>query len=131
MNWQPIASKNFPTRTANACRKRHERLMERRNVEDWDGEKLEMLGREYMEVRREMWGLLAARLGERWAVIEAKVSSTYSTSSLSDTANRDHSAWRKDSRTSRMPHALHTREPQRMMPPLTTEVTMTTRAIPA
>ncbi|KAK8200925.1 hypothetical protein M8818_006244 [Zalaria obscura] len=72
MNWQPIASKNFPTRTANACRKRHERLMERRNVEDWDGEKLEMLGREYMEVRREMWGLLAARLGERWAVIEAK-----------------------------------------------------------
>lgn len=30
MNWQPIASRHFPNKTANACRKRHERLIERR-----------------------------------------------------------------------------------------------------
>jgi len=74
LNWQPIAIRHFPNKTANACRKRHERLIERRHVEDWDAQKLELLAQEYMEVRREMWEMLASRVGERWAVIEAKVS---------------------------------------------------------
>jgi len=43
LNWQPIASKHFPSKTANACRKRHERLMEKKNAEDWEGVKLETL----------------------------------------------------------------------------------------
>lgn len=73
LNWQPIASKHFPTKTANACRKRHERLMERRNAEDWDGPKLETLAKEYMDVRKEMWSLLASRVGEKWQLIEVKV----------------------------------------------------------
>lgn len=73
LNWQPIASKNFPNKTANACRKRHERLIERRHVDDWDNQKLELLAREYLACRKEMWEILAARLGERWNVIEAKV----------------------------------------------------------
>jgi hypothetical protein len=73
LNWQPIAAKHFPNKTANACRKRHERLMERRNAEDWDGEKLETLATEYMAVRREMWSVLADRVGEKWQIIEAKV----------------------------------------------------------
>ncbi|OCK82140.1 hypothetical protein K432DRAFT_403149 [Lepidopterella palustris CBS 459.81] len=72
LNWQPIASKYFPSKTANACRKRHERLMERRNAEDWDGVKLEMLAREYMNVRREMWSILASRVGEKWTMVETK-----------------------------------------------------------
>ncbi|KAF2172920.1 hypothetical protein M409DRAFT_49430 [Zasmidium cellare ATCC 36951] len=72
LNWQPIASRHFPNKTANACRKRHERLMERRLVDDWDSHKLELLAQEYMACRREMWEILAARLGERWAVVEAK-----------------------------------------------------------
>ncbi|OCL04170.1 hypothetical protein AOQ84DRAFT_124527 [Glonium stellatum] len=72
LNWQPIASKHFPTKTANACRKRHERLMEKRNSEDWEGVKLETLAREYMNVRREMWSMLASRVGEKWALVEAK-----------------------------------------------------------
>jgi hypothetical protein len=74
LNWQPIASKHFPTKTANACRKRHERLMERRNAEDWDGVKLETLATHYMSIRREMWTLLGERVGEKWQIIEAKVS---------------------------------------------------------
>jgi len=73
MNWQPIANRNFPNKTANACRKRHERLIERRHVEDWDAEKLEMLAQEYVVIRKEMWEVLALRVGERWTTVEAKV----------------------------------------------------------
>ncbi|KAK3722896.1 hypothetical protein LTR37_002041 [Vermiconidia calcicola] len=72
LNWQPIASKYFPNKTANACRKRHERLIERRHVEDWDAQKLELLAQEYIAVRKEMWEVLASRVGERWSVVEAK-----------------------------------------------------------
>lgn len=74
LNWQPIATRHFPNKTANACRKRHERLMERRHVEDWDSEKLEALAREYMAMRKDMWEILASRVGEKWQVVEAKVS---------------------------------------------------------
>lgn len=73
LNWQPIASRHFPNKTANACRKRHERLIERRHVEDWDARKLELLAQEYVACRKEMWEMLASRVGERWAVVEAKV----------------------------------------------------------
>ncbi|KAF2232912.1 hypothetical protein EV356DRAFT_233180 [Viridothelium virens] len=61
-NWGPISAKHFPNKTPNACRKRHERLMERRRDEDWDELKLEHLATQYMDVRREMWGMLANRL---------------------------------------------------------------------
>ena len=74
LNWQPIASRHFPNKTANACRKRHERLIEKRQVEDWDAQKLELLAREYQAIRREMWEKLASRVGEKWSVVEAKVS---------------------------------------------------------
>lgn len=73
LNWQPIASRYFPNKTPNACRKRHERLMERQNAQDLDGVKLEVLAREYMNVRKEMWSILADRVGEKWATVEAKV----------------------------------------------------------
>ena len=74
MNWQPIAVKYFPHKTANACRKRHERLMEKRNQnEDWEGTKTETLAKAYNEVREQMWKTIAERVGERWQVVEAKV----------------------------------------------------------
>ncbi|KAF2770025.1 hypothetical protein EJ03DRAFT_257445, partial [Teratosphaeria nubilosa] len=72
LNWQPIASRHFPNKTANACRKRHERLIERRHGEDWDAQKLEVLAQEYMACRKGMWEILASRIGERWTVVEAK-----------------------------------------------------------
>lgn len=77
LNWQPIAARHFPNKTANACRKRHERLVERRQAEDWDTQKLELLAQEYMICRRQMWETLAAKLGERWNVVEAKVRPAY------------------------------------------------------
>jgi len=73
LNWQPIATKFFPSKTANACRKRHERLMERRHQDDWEGERLEQLSQVYFDCRKEMWSLMAARLGERWSLVESKV----------------------------------------------------------
>ncbi|EON63236.1 hypothetical protein W97_02463 [Coniosporium apollinis CBS 100218] len=73
MNWQPIATKHFPSKTANACRKRHERLMDRGKADEWNGVKLETLAKEYMNVRKEMWTILAERLGgEKWTMVEAK-----------------------------------------------------------
>jgi len=48
--------------------------MERKNADDWDGVKVETLAKEYMDVRREMWTILADRLGEKWQLIEQKVS---------------------------------------------------------
>ncbi|KAI9777927.1 MAG: hypothetical protein M1839_008462 [Geoglossum umbratile] len=72
LNWAPIQQQHFPAKTPNACRKRHERLMERRSAEDWDGGKLEKLAMEYMNLRKDMWTMLAAKVGEKWQVIESK-----------------------------------------------------------
>lgn len=73
MNWLPIQQAYFQNKTANACRKRHERLMERRNADDWDGIKLERLATAYMNMRREIWQPLADAVGEKWNVVESKV----------------------------------------------------------
>ncbi|KAF4554174.1 Hypothetical protein D9617_5g070510 [Elsinoe fawcettii] len=72
MNWQPIATRFFPTKSANACRKRHERLMERRYQEEWDQDRLEELATAYFDCRKEMWAILGERLGERWGLVEGK-----------------------------------------------------------
>ncbi|MCJ1242873.1 hypothetical protein MMC30_000069 [Trapelia coarctata] len=72
MNWAPIAQSHFPKKTPNACRKRHERLMERKNAENWDGVKLEDLARAYVESREMMWKIIADKVGEKWQHVESK-----------------------------------------------------------
>lgn len=72
-NWSQIQANYFPTKTGNACRKRHERLMERKGADDWDTRKLERLSKEYMAMRKEIWEDLARRCGEKWNVVEQKV----------------------------------------------------------
>ncbi|KAK2691989.1 hypothetical protein QWA68_009010 [Fusarium oxysporum] len=72
LNWQQIQSNYFPSKTPNACRKRHERLLERKGADDWDNLKLQRLAKEYMAMRKEIWSGLAARTGEKWNVVEAK-----------------------------------------------------------
>ncbi|KAF2184282.1 hypothetical protein K469DRAFT_580075, partial [Zopfia rhizophila CBS 207.26] len=72
-NWNQIAARYFPPKTPNACRKRYERLMERRNTEERDGVKVETMVEAYMEVRQEVWSVLAARVGEKWALVERMV----------------------------------------------------------
>ncbi len=74
LNWQPIAARYFPDKTPNACRKRHERLMEKRNAADnWNGVKIEAMAKAYMELREQMWTILAEQVGERWQTVETKV----------------------------------------------------------
>ncbi|EFX02173.1 myb, DNA-binding protein [Grosmannia clavigera kw1407] len=70
-NWAQIHTQ-FQGKTANACRKRHERLMERRNADDFDTRKMENIAREYMTMRREIWQGLAQRTGEKWTTVEQK-----------------------------------------------------------
>ncbi|KAI4134743.1 MAG: hypothetical protein LQ347_001267 [Umbilicaria vellea] len=71
--WQQIATKCFPSKSPNACRKRHERLQERLKSEQWDGVKVEDVAKAYVEVREEMWKILASQVeGGRWKVVEAK-----------------------------------------------------------
>ena len=74
MNWGPIAT-HFHGKTPNACRKRHERLMEKKNAESWDDSiRIEDLSRAYLQVREQMWKILAEALGEKWQTVETKVS---------------------------------------------------------
>ncbi|KAM7210817.1 hypothetical protein V8F06_013797 [Rhypophila decipiens] len=75
-HWAQIQRTHFPSKTANACRKRYERLMERRGIYDLDREKLEKVAHEYMGMRKEIWSGLAARVGEKWNVVEAQCMST-------------------------------------------------------
>jgi hypothetical protein len=72
-NWNQIQREAFPGKTGNACRKRHERLMERRGQNDFDNRKLERLCKEYMSMRKEIWQPLASRCGEKWNVVEMQV----------------------------------------------------------
>lgn len=76
LNWGQIQTKNFPSKTPNACRKRHERLMDRKNADQWGARKLEILAREYMNRRREIWAPLAQATGEKWSVVEQKCMSS-------------------------------------------------------
>lgn len=74
LNWQQIASQYFPDKTANACRKRHERLMEKMNdVGHGNDVKIETLDKVYVDVREQMWKILADKVGEKWQTVEAKV----------------------------------------------------------
>ncbi|KAI1324654.1 hypothetical protein F5Y16DRAFT_402220 [Xylariaceae sp. FL0255] len=72
LNWTQIQQTYFPNKSPNACRKRHERLQERKGVDDWDARKLEKLAKEYMNMRKEIWQGLAAKTGEKWNTVEAK-----------------------------------------------------------
>lgn len=72
-HWADLQRTHFPNKTANACRKRYERLVERRGVYDYDARRLERISKEYMAMRKEIWSGLAARVGEKWSVVEAQV----------------------------------------------------------
>ena len=72
-NWADLQRTHFPSKTSNACRKRYERLVERRGIHDHGGRRVEMVASEYMNMRRETWSGLADRVGMRWEVVEALV----------------------------------------------------------
>lgn len=71
--WAQIQEKHFPGKSANACRKRHERLMTKRRSTDWDESRLQNLAVNYRQMREQIWGPLADRLGEKWEHVEKAV----------------------------------------------------------
>ena len=74
MNWQTIAHKFFPDKNADTCRRRHERLMEKRDLYyDSERAKADTVAKAYVDVREQVWKPLADRVGEKWQVVEAKV----------------------------------------------------------
>lgn len=79
LSWKHIAPEHFPDKTPNACRKRHERLMDKRNNQDnLGGQKFETFARAYYENREKIWGILAELLHEKWEDVERKVCQTIS-----------------------------------------------------
>ncbi|KAG6034959.1 hypothetical protein E4U40_003237 [Claviceps sp. LM458 group G5] len=79
LSWKHIKETYFPHKSANACRKRHERVVQRQSAGDQDTRQIQLLAKEYVRMRKEMWRGLAARTGEKWNVVEAKVLSSLST----------------------------------------------------
>ena len=72
LKWPSIAVKYFQDKTANACRKRHERLMA--SADSGENIDTDKLSKAYLESREHMWRLLADRVGEEdWQALEAKV----------------------------------------------------------
>ena len=61
--------------------------------EDWESTKLEEMAAAYVELRQQIWEVLAKEIGENWKVVETKVS-VMSRQPLCRT-NGDGSAWRK------------------------------------
>ncbi|KAI4254650.1 MAG: hypothetical protein L6R42_007104, partial [Xanthoria sp. 1 TBL-2021] len=63
-NWATIAKSYFPSRTADACRKRYEKVMENRRNEYT---KFELLATLYAQLREYTWSKLAFAAGEHWS----------------------------------------------------------------
>ena len=74
LGWNQIHERHFQSKSANACRKRYERLMIKRRGTDWDEARLERMAVGYRDMREQMWKPLAHRVGERWEHVEKAVS---------------------------------------------------------
>ncbi|KAE8551077.1 hypothetical protein TMatcc_009170 [Talaromyces marneffei ATCC 18224] len=68
--WSQIQKEHFLNKTANACRKRHERLVAKRRGTEWNQEMLEKLSTEYSRCREQIWQPLANAIGEKWQDVE-------------------------------------------------------------
>ena len=75
LGWNDIHQRYFPAKSGNACRKRHERLMQRIRRTDWDDDRIERVLAEYNRggVREDFWSSIASRVGERWEDCEREV----------------------------------------------------------
>lgn len=81
LGWGQIHEQHFPSKTANACRKRYERLMMKRKGNDWDEARVERLATAYRDMREKIWKPLAVQLDEpHWEYVEKAVRVTQSMS---------------------------------------------------
>ena len=98
IGWEKVHQEYFPTKTPNACRKRYERLMQKRKANDWDDQRLEALALAYRDHREQMWRILGDRLGERWEHVEKAVSrSSFEVTEHADSTSKVHGQRYQDS----------------------------------
>ncbi|KAK1828809.1 hypothetical protein QBC39DRAFT_333035 [Podospora conica] len=122
-HWAELQAAHFPAKTANACRKRHERLMERRGAHDsaGDARRFERIASEYMAMRREIWGGLAERVKERWEFVEKECLNAR-LPKLQSNARSYTNRYRRESRSGagsqKTPHPAGTNSPNNPSPGL-------------
>lgn len=76
LNWSEIQREFFPGKSPNACRKRYERIMHKRQgAREWNEDRLARLSQGYREMRARIWIPLAQYMGEgeNWENVERKV----------------------------------------------------------
>ncbi|KAK3366488.1 hypothetical protein B0H63DRAFT_456185 [Podospora didyma] len=75
-NWNQIKNEAFPYKSGNACRKRHERLMERQKESAEDSKIEEKMCDMYKALRESLWQPLALKTGLSWDVVESFIMSS-------------------------------------------------------
>ncbi|ATY64887.1 hypothetical protein A9K55_005230 [Cordyceps militaris] len=72
LNWSQIQEQFFPGKSSNACRKRHERLIDSKGRGGGGDEaaRMERIATEYVQMRERLWRPLADQTGEKWAFVE-------------------------------------------------------------
>ncbi|KAK2806313.1 hypothetical protein FQN51_007354 [Onygenales sp. PD_10] len=78
LGWNQIQRENFQIKTPNACRKRFERLVQKRKGAEWEGERVEKVAKVYSQMRSDIWRPLAEATGESWEDVERLVGCTLS-----------------------------------------------------
>ena len=73
MSWEEIHSQHFPNKSANACRKRHERVLAKMRNTDWDDNRIQRVTLAYNRHRQSMWEPLCKELGESMPEVEKVV----------------------------------------------------------
>ncbi|OAA73678.1 Homeodomain-related protein [Cordyceps fumosorosea ARSEF 2679] len=74
LNWSQIQEQFFPGKSSNACRKRHERLIDSKGRASGGGgdeaARVERVAAEYVQMRERLWRPLAEKTGEKWTFVE-------------------------------------------------------------
>jgi hypothetical protein len=74
LSWEEIHRQHFPGKSANACRKRHERCLMKMKRTDWDEARIQRVRDAYIRNRPMIWAPLVNDIGETLEDIERVVS---------------------------------------------------------
>ena len=72
-SWEEIHRTHFPGKSANACRKRHERVLAKMRNTDWDDARVQKVTEAYNRHRQMIWAPLCKELNESLSDVEKVV----------------------------------------------------------
>ncbi|KAM0742918.1 hypothetical protein ACQRIT_003095 [Beauveria bassiana] len=70
LNWSQIQERFFPSKSSNACRKRHERLIDSKGRGSDEAARMERIATHYVLMREKLWQPLADLTDEKWSFVE-------------------------------------------------------------